>query len=172
VADYGLQQHLHLTGLCEDMPALYRELDVLVGSSHSEAMPLALMEAMASGLPVVATRVGGVPDMVEHGQTGWLVAPGDFQDIAARCHTLLGDAALRRRMGERARMRAVQRLALDACVARSAALLQRLARPPLPAAAPGPALPATAASGTPARPVVSAAPAAARSRGAAQSNGA
>ena len=129
VADYGLQQHMHLLGLVDDMPALYRELDLLVSSSHSEAMPLALMEAMASGLPVVATRVGGVPDMVAHGQTGWLVAPGDFQDIASRCNGLLGDDGLRRAMGARARARVVQHMGLDDSVARTVALLQRLARP-------------------------------------------
>jgi glycosyltransferase involved in cell wall biosynthesis len=144
LADHGLAGQVHLPGLLDDMPALYRELDVLVSSSHSEAMPLALMEGMASGLPVVATRVGGVPDMVAHGQTGWLVAPGDFQDIASRCNGLLGDAALRRRMGAQARERAVQRMALDASVARAAALLQRLARKPVAVAgmAAGPAGPA------------------------------
>ena len=146
LADYGLQQHVHLLGLHEDMPALYRELDLFVSSSHSEAMPLAMMEAMASGLPVVATRVGGVPDMVEHGQTGWLVAPGDFQDIASRCNTLLGDSALRRAMGERARARAAQQMGLDESAARTVALIRRLAAPPE----------STVRAAVPLRPVVSA----------------
>jgi len=129
LSEYGIHEHVHLLGLRDDMPSLYRELDVLVSSSHSEAMPLALMEAMATGLPVVATRVGGVPDMVEHGQTGWLTGPGDFQDIASRCNGLLGDTVLRKRMGERARTRAAQRMSLDDSIGRAAALLQRLARP-------------------------------------------
>lgn len=98
-------------------------------------MPLALMEAMACGLPVVATRVGGVPELVEQGQTGWLVAPGDFQDIAARCAALLADAGLRHRMGERARQRAVERFDLDDGVARVGRLITQLARPALSAAA-------------------------------------
>ena len=131
----GLQPRLHLAGLREDMPAVYNELDVVVSSSHSEAMPLALMEAMASGLPVVATRVGGVPELVEHGQTGWLVAPGDFSDIAGRCATLVADPALRRRMGERGRQRVVERFDLGDGVVRVGELLARLARPPLSAAA-------------------------------------
>lgn len=125
----GVQDRVHLAGVWQDMPALYGELDVLVSCSHSEAMPLVLLEAMACGLPAVATRVGGVPDIVEHGHTGWLVAPGDFDGIGHCCATLLDDPALRRRMGERARERAVQRLDLAPSLARVGALLERLARP-------------------------------------------
>lgn len=124
----GLQRSLHFLGLRQDMPAVCNELDVLVSSSHSEAMPLALMEAMASGLPVVATRVGGVPDMVEHGESGWLVSPGDFNDIANRCAGLLADPALRQRMGGRARQRTVERFDLGDCVERVGRLMTRLAR--------------------------------------------
>jgi glycosyltransferase involved in cell wall biosynthesis len=129
VTQYGLEAQFHLAGGRSDMPEVYNELDVMVGSSHSEAMPLALMEAMASAVPVVATRVGGVPDLVEHGHTGWLVGPGDFEDIGARCAGLLKDPALRAQMGQRARQRAVERLGLAASVERSADLLTRLARP-------------------------------------------
>jgi glycosyltransferase involved in cell wall biosynthesis len=134
-AQLGLQQRLHFLGLREDMPALYNELDIVVSSSHSEAMPLALMEAMASGLPVVATRVGGVPELVAHGRTGWLGAPGDFSDSAGRCAALLADAALRRAMGERGRRRAVERFDLSRGVASLGQLITQLARPALSAAA-------------------------------------
>ena len=133
--ELGLRERVHFLGLREDMPALYNELDIVVSSSHSEAMPLALMEAMASGLPVVATRVGGVPELVAQGRTGWLVAPGDFNDIAARCAALLADAGLRRAMGERGRQRAVERFDLGDGVARMGQLITQLARPALSAAA-------------------------------------
>ncbi|HEY8877442.1 MAG TPA: glycosyltransferase [Roseateles sp.] len=129
VRRYGLEEQVHFAGLWQDMPSLYGELDVLVSCSHTEAMPLALLEAMACGLPAVATRVGGVPDIVEQGHTGWLVGPGDFDDIGRCCALLLGDAALRRRMGERARERAAQRLDLGPSVERVGALMERLARP-------------------------------------------
>ncbi|RZL35613.1 MAG: glycosyltransferase family 1 protein [Rubrivivax sp.] len=123
----GLARQLHFAGLREDIASLYSELDMVVSSSHSEAMPLALMEAMASGLPVIATRVGGVPDIVEHGQTGWLVAAGDADDIAARCATLVADPALRQRMGASARRRAVDRFDLAESVENMGRLLMRLA---------------------------------------------
>lgn len=129
IAQCGLAEHVLMAGPRSDMPALYNELDLLVSSSHSEAMPLAVMEAMASGLPVVATRVGGLPDMVEHGRTGWLVARNDFDDLAARCATLLADPGQRRQMGERARQRVLERMNLDDCVERVARLLARLAQP-------------------------------------------
>ncbi|MBW8848071.1 MAG: glycosyltransferase [Burkholderiales bacterium] len=122
----GLTQRLHFLGLREDMAALYNELDVVVSSSHSEAMPLALMEAMASGLPIVATRVGGVPELVEHGVTGWLVAPGDFNDIAGRCAVLASDPELRRRMGSHGRQRATERFDLGDGAARVGRLIRRL----------------------------------------------
>ena len=129
MARFRLHAHLHLIGVRHDMPAVFNELDLLVSCSHSEAMPLALMEGMASGVAAVATRVGGVPDIVEHGQTGWLVAPGDFDDIAQCCGWLLNDSASRQRMGERARMRAVERFNLVESVARVGELLCRVARP-------------------------------------------
>lgn len=124
---FGLQGRMHFAGLRRDMQAIYSELDVVVSSSNSEAMPLALMEAMACGLPIVATRVGGVPDLVEHGETGWLVGPGEFDDLAGRCGELVADAAMRRRMGERARQRVVERFDLSDCVERMDQLIARLA---------------------------------------------
>jgi glycosyltransferase involved in cell wall biosynthesis len=138
-AELGLAGRLHFLGLRDDVDELYGELDVLVSSSHAEAMPLAVMEGMASGLPVIATRVGGVPELVAHGETGWLVAPGDCADMAARCAALLADAPLRRRLGDAARRRAVERFDLRDGLVQLDRLLTRLARPetsqPLSAAA-------------------------------------
>ena len=129
IAILGLAGKVHLLGPRNDMPDVYNDLDLLVCSSYSEALPLALMEAMASGLPTVATRVGGVPDIVEHGQTVWLVGPGDFDDIANRCAQLLTDDELRQHMGRRARVRACERFSPDEGVNRLSNLMRRLARP-------------------------------------------
>jgi glycosyltransferase involved in cell wall biosynthesis len=127
VAQYRLEGRLHLAGLRGDMPGIYRELDVVVSSSHSEAMPLAIMEALASGVPVVATRVGGVPDLVEQGGCGWLCEPGHFDAIAARVATLVEQPAERERMARRARERMVQRFDVRRQVEATAQLLATLA---------------------------------------------
>ena len=126
---FQLGERVHLAGLRSDMPAVYHELDILVSSSHSEAMPLVLMEAMASGLPVIATRVGGVPDLVEQGQTGWLVTPGDFEGIAAMVAQVLSRRTDLERMSNRARARALERFSLADSVAQTERLLTQLASP-------------------------------------------
>lgn len=134
---FGLGAHVHLVGTCDDMPSVYAQLDVLVSSSHSEAMPLALMEGMACGLPVVATRVGGVPELVVQGETGWLVPAGDFESIAARVASLLHPEQ-QARMGAAARRRAVERFSLPVWLGHMADLLSQLASPRRPATLSGP----------------------------------
>jgi len=103
-----------------DVLAFYRLFDVVVLPSRSEGMSQALLEAMALGLPVVASRAGGNPDLISHGEDGWLVAPRDGTAFAAALERLLGDAALRRTLGERARRTARERFSL----ARTAALTE------------------------------------------------
>ncbi len=125
----GLQSHVHLLGRIDDVLPIYHDLDLQVSSSHSEAMPLALMEGMATGLCVVATRVGGVPEIVEHGRSGWLVAARDHEDIAGRIHQMLTQPDLRQRMGERARDSMVQRHPLSSRLEAVAQRLLQLARP-------------------------------------------
>jgi glycosyltransferase involved in cell wall biosynthesis len=129
VAQFDLGSCVHFAGMQDDMPAVMSELDALVSTSHSEAMPLALMEAMASGLPVIATRVGGIPDLVQHGVTGWLAHDADYEGLASRVLDLVKDDALRRLTGENARRRAVERLSLRDAVAGTMQLLTRLAQP-------------------------------------------
>jgi glycosyltransferase involved in cell wall biosynthesis len=121
--------HVHFAGARGDMPAVYAEVDVVACTSHSEAMPLAVLEAMASGVPVVATRVGGVPDLVDVGRTGLLVEPGDGVEFGEALASLLADADRRAAMSAAARHRAVAHFALDAGVAATAQLLRRLAQP-------------------------------------------
>ena len=80
-------------------------LDVFVLPSHSEGLSMALLEAMAAGKPAVATRVGGNPEVVVEGETGFLVDPESPESIAERVVRLLRDKAQAARMGERARRR-------------------------------------------------------------------
>lgn len=124
---FGLQGVVHLAGTCSDMPAVYNELDLLVSSSHTEALPLAVMEAMASGLPVVATKAGGMADLIEQGRTGWLVGLRDFEGLAGQVAHILRTPGELQRMGRHARERAVERFGLTETVAATAQLLERLA---------------------------------------------
>jgi len=88
----------------QDPAPLYRKADVFVLTSDHEGTPNVILEAMACGLPVVATAVGGVPDLVQDGVTGFLCAPRDTAGIVAALARLAGDPVLRREMGERARV--------------------------------------------------------------------
>jgi len=126
---FGIADAVHFAGSQDDMPAVFNELDVVVSSSLSEAMPLAVMEAMASGVPVVACKVGGIPDLIEHGVTGWLAPEGGYDELAARVVDLLQDDALRLAVGKAARARAVGRLALDQSVEATARLFAQLTAP-------------------------------------------
>ncbi|WP_447860128.1 glycosyltransferase family 4 protein [Nitrospira calida] len=100
VRQAGLQERLRLLGWRRDIPALLQALDVFVLTSHWEGLPRVLLEARASGLPVVATRVGGAAEAIVEGEHGWLCPPGDVEGLAERVCHVLEDA------GQRARLRA------------------------------------------------------------------
>jgi glycosyltransferase involved in cell wall biosynthesis len=104
-----LQDKLRLPGEVELAGDLISAMDVLVVASISEGSSMVAMEAMAREKPVVATRVGGVPEVVVDGETGIVVNPGDPQALAAGIQTLLGNTDLARDMGERGRRRAAER---------------------------------------------------------------
>jgi len=93
----------------ERLPEIYSKAAVFVLPSYSEGMPMVILEAMAHGLPVVATRVGAVPLLVEEGETGFLVQPGDKQALLDSLLSLVSDQALAARFGANARLRYQQR---------------------------------------------------------------
>jgi glycosyltransferase involved in cell wall biosynthesis len=101
----GLASVVRLTGERNDVAQLLAASDVFVLSSRSEGLPLSILEAMAAGLPVVATNVGGVVELVLEGETGFLVPPGDPQSLVGALERLLDDSALRRRLGAAGRIR-------------------------------------------------------------------
>jgi glycosyltransferase involved in cell wall biosynthesis len=109
-----------------DMPALMAASDLVVLPSRSEALPTVLMEAAAAGRPVVATRVGGVPEVVEDGATGLLVPPGDPDGLAAAMGRLLQDAGMARDLGARARRRAAASFSLERQAERTLALWEEV----------------------------------------------
>jgi glycosyltransferase involved in cell wall biosynthesis len=109
----GLDNRVRLAGERRDVPELLARADVFVLSSASEGMPVSVLEAMAAGLPVVASRVGGVPEQIADGETGLLVEPGDPDELAAALTRLTHDAALRGRLGSAARARAERAFDLE-----------------------------------------------------------
>jgi glycosyltransferase involved in cell wall biosynthesis len=109
----GLSQRTFFTGWRNDMPAVYASLDVVALSSLSEGTPVTLIEAMASGKPVIATSVGGIPDLVSSGENGFLVDPDDELAFARRIITLLDDTGMAQKMGEEGRRRALQSYSME-----------------------------------------------------------
>ena len=105
----GLAESVRLLGDRSDVPELLAGADVFVCSSRSEGMPVSILEAMAVGLPVVASAVGGVPEIVDDRVTGLLVAPGAVAPLADALARLIGDRALRERMGRAGRDAALDR---------------------------------------------------------------
>jgi glycosyltransferase involved in cell wall biosynthesis len=108
VREHGLSERVELLGARADIPELLGRSDVFVLSSRSEGFPVSILEAMAAGLPVVATDVGGVAEAVEDGDTGLLVPSADFEALACALGRLLSDADLRRRLGAAGRARALR----------------------------------------------------------------
>jgi glycosyltransferase involved in cell wall biosynthesis len=112
-ASLGVAGFVHLLGARRDVPDILNALDSFVMSSDTEGLPLVVLEAMATGLPVISTAVGGVPTVLEEGQTGFLVAKGDEQGLRDRAAQLRADPAATRVLGERARTAAVTRFSAE-----------------------------------------------------------
>jgi glycosyltransferase involved in cell wall biosynthesis len=113
----GIADRVTFTGWRRDLPRIYADLDVLVVSSNNEGTPVSAIEAMASGCPVVATRVGGLPDLIDDGETGYLVPPGDADALGAAVIRLLRNHEAARRIGESARARVSERFTIERLVA-------------------------------------------------------
>jgi len=109
-AKLGVADRLHLPGLRDDSPALYPAFDVFCLPSYREGLPLALLEALAAGLPAAVTAVGGVPEVIgDRSPVALTVAPGDVEGLAQGLTRLLDDSDLRARLGAEARRRVEER---------------------------------------------------------------
>lgn len=115
-AELGIVRHTLFLGYQEDVAQYYAAFDALVLPSSSEGTPVSAIEALAAGRPVVATRVGGVPDVVREGEDGFLVETGDTDELAERLGRLARDPELRERMGKHGRERVLPRYAVERLV--------------------------------------------------------
>jgi glycosyltransferase involved in cell wall biosynthesis len=127
--DLGIADRVSFLGLRTDVDTLLRAADAVVLASRSEALPTVLLEAMATGLPVVATRVGGVPEVVEQDGSGVLVPPDDAGALGVALERVVADEALRTRWGRRGRAIAESRFRIETmCESRMAFFEELLAR--------------------------------------------
>jgi glycosyltransferase involved in cell wall biosynthesis len=104
ISELGIGVNLHMLGRRDDMPSVYASLDVMVSASRREGLPMAILEGMASRLPLIATAVGAVPTVIQDGRTGVLVPTEDPGLLAAAIIELLRDPAKRERFGSAARL--------------------------------------------------------------------
>ena len=113
-AERGLARHIQIMGHRDDVPNLLAAADVFVMPSLWEGLPLALLEAMLAGKPVVASRTSGIPEAVTDGLDGLLTTPGDVSELAHALNSILTDPARRLALGAAARSRATAAFTLDA----------------------------------------------------------
>jgi glycosyltransferase involved in cell wall biosynthesis len=112
----GLTSRVHFLGLRRDIPDVLGAADIFALSSDYEGNPLSVIEAMAAGLPIVSTAVGGVPELLQNGKEGLIVQPGHAEQLSEAMLTLLKDPDLRRAMGAAAAVRAKEKFDVSAMV--------------------------------------------------------
>ena len=130
IRHHHLEKHVILAGFRPDILSLHKAFDLFVMSSVTEGLGTSLLDAMACGRAVVATRVGGIPEVVKDGETGILVPPRDPAALAAAISRLLGDAALRQQMGANGLARAQARFTAERMVQRTLAVYEGTANNP------------------------------------------
>ena len=128
VHDHHLEKHVLLPGFRTDVLGCIKGFDLFVMSSVTEGLGTSLLDAMACGRPIVATRAGGIPEIVEDGVTGALVPPRDAASLAAAIVRALKDEEWRRRMAEAGLARVRERFTVDRMVEQTAAVYRRLIR--------------------------------------------
>jgi glycosyltransferase involved in cell wall biosynthesis len=123
-----IEQHVHMLGYRKNARQLLAAFDVFALPSLYEGLPVAVIEAMAAGLPIVATRVGGNSELIVHGQTGLLVEPENVADLATSIGSLLINPGQRAQMGKAAQIRMKTEFTVESMAKRYAELYQALIR--------------------------------------------
>lgn len=127
-ADLGIADRIQFMGMRGDIEQILSGCQVYLLITRREGFPISILEAMRAGFPVVASDVGGVAEAVQDGQSGYLVIPGDVQDLRAKLALLLRDPQLRRSMGQAGRKLLQEKFTLERMVEETKALYQTLCR--------------------------------------------
>jgi len=128
IADRGLGESVLLAGLRTDIPQCMAVMDIYLQPSHYEGHSLTILEAMATGLPVVSTSVGGTPEIINNGRSGLLYRPGDYEQMAAAILNLYRQPALCSEIGNSGRERVAGHFSVDMMVRRYEELYRRVVR--------------------------------------------
>jgi L-malate glycosyltransferase len=126
IKEHRLEKHVLLLGFRPDVLSLHKAFDIFVMSSVTEGLGTSLLDAMACGKPIVATAAGGIPEVVRDRETGFLVPPRDHHAMARAIVTLLGDPALRHRMGEAGRTFVCERFSAERMVRDTLGVYERV----------------------------------------------
>jgi len=126
VASLGIGARVHFLGYRADVDSILRGVDSLLLPSEIDATPYVAVEAMAAGIPVVASRIYGIPELVEDGVTGSLVPPGSVDACARALEALIDDPGRCKRMGEKGRLRYEERFTIERSVSETAAVYREL----------------------------------------------
>jgi len=124
--ELGLEERVAFLGKQESFSELLAASDVFLLPSEQESFGLAALEALSCGVPVVASNIGGIPELVEHGETGYLAPAGEVGTMAAHVLNLVRDPARWQSFSRRARERVLERFQLAPAIDRYEALYQRL----------------------------------------------
>ena len=126
VQKLGLSEKVQFLGYQNNILEILRSMDIFILPSLWEGMPNAILEAMAAGLPVVATNVGGTPEVVVDGETGFLVPPRDPEALANAIKLLIDDPELRKKFGQAGRERVERHFTIQETVRKTEELYLRL----------------------------------------------
>lgn len=126
----GIAKNVHFLGDRNDISNLLAQSQIFVLLSRYEGLPISVLEAMRAGLPVIASHVGGIPEQVDNGVTGFLIDPGDVSAVVSALSRLIADPKLRRQMGEAGRRKFRQQFVVEKMLAQTIEVYEQILNSP------------------------------------------
>ena len=116
IEDSGFEANFHLVGVQKEVIPYLNLMDIYLSTSEFEGLPIAMLEAMACEVPVVATRAGGIGEVIQHGIQGYLTEIENWEELEGHCITILSDLELKKKMAQEARARVIAQFSMDRMV--------------------------------------------------------